>query len=138
VLSLAQTRRQSKAVVTIRLLDKGAQDAVLYQTNFLDNAPYLSGNNVALAVVPKPGLPSSVITATFDNFEQGTYEVPQVAIERAVRITWPDTGMNFAVEAAPTVQGPWLPVNDQLPPGVQQMTAPANEVMKVVRLRQAP
>jgi hypothetical protein len=138
VLSLAQTRRQSKAVVTIRLLDKGAQDAVLYQTNFLDNTPYLSGDAVALAVVPKPGLPSSVITATFDNFEHGTYEVPQVAIERAARVTWPDTGMNFAVEAAPTVQGPWLPVNDQLPPGMQQMTAPANGSMMFWRLIQAP
>jgi hypothetical protein len=138
VLSFALTRRQSKAVVTIRVLDKGAQDALLYQKSFLDNTPYLSGDCAFLAVVPKPGLSSSVITATFDNFEQGTYEVPQVAIERAVRFTWPDTGMSYLFEAAPTVQGPWLLFQDSVPPGMQQMTAPANGSMKFFRLREAP
>jgi len=138
VLSFALTRRQSKAVVTIRVLDKGAQDALLYQKSVLDNTPYLSGDLVALAVAPKPQLASSVITATFDNFEQRTYEVPQVAIERAVRITWPDTGMNFAVEAASTVQGTYLPVNDQLPPGMKQMTFPANGSSMFYQLIQAP
>jgi hypothetical protein len=138
VLSFALTRRQSKAVVTIRVLDKGAQDAILYQKIFPDNTPYLSGNNAVLAVVPKPGLPSSVVTATFDNFEQLTYEVPQVAIERAARLTWPDTGMNFDIEVAPTVQGPWLPFEDSVPPGMQQLTVPSAKSAEFFRLRLAP
>lgn len=44
--------------------------------------------------------------ATFDNFEIRNYEVPSVGIARAVRLMWPATGMNYAVEAAPTVLGP--------------------------------
>jgi hypothetical protein len=76
--------------------------------------------------------------ATFDNLELLTYEVPQIALERAVRLTWPDTGMNYLIEAAPTALGPWLPFQDSVPPGMQQMTAPANGSMKFFRLREAP
>ncbi|MHB1310178.1 MAG: hypothetical protein ACYC23_24180, partial [Limisphaerales bacterium] len=68
-----------------------------------------------------------------------TYEVPQVGIQRAVQLTWPaPTGINYAVEAGPTVHGPWLPVNDVATPGLKQMTVPANDAMQVFRLRQAP
>ena len=77
--------------------------------------------------------------ATFDNFELRTYEVPQVGIERAVRLTWPaPTGMNYAVEGGPTVQGPWLPVQESAMPGMKQMTVPASVLMQFFRLRQAP
>jgi hypothetical protein len=76
--------------------------------------------------------------ATFDNLEFRTYEVPQIALERAVRLTWPDTGTSYLIEAAPTVQGPWLPFQDSVLPGMQQMTAPANDIMKFFRPRQAP
>jgi hypothetical protein len=46
--------------------------------------------------------------------------------------------MNCAVEAAPTPQGPWLPFQDQVLPGLEQKTVPANDTMKFFRLRQAP
>ena len=46
--------------------------------------------------------------------------------------------MNFGVEGAPTVQGPWLPVQEPAIPGVQTLNLPANDIMKFFRLRQAP
>jgi hypothetical protein len=46
--------------------------------------------------------------------------------------------MSYLFEAAPTVLGPWLPFQDSVLPGMQQMTAPANDIMKFFRLRQAP
>ena len=46
--------------------------------------------------------------------------------------------MNYAVEGGPTVQGPWLPVQESARPGMQQMTVPASGLMEFFRLRQAP
>ena len=139
VLSFALTRRQSDAVVTIRVLDRADQDTVLYAKSVVDQAPYLEGDNAVLAVAPKVDLADSVATVTFDNFERRTYEVPQIGIARAVQLTWPvSTGMNYAVEGGPTVQGPWLPISDVATPGLKQMTVPANDAMKFFRLRQAP
>lgn len=46
--------------------------------------------------------------------------------------------MNFGVEAAPSVNGPWLPVQDSMPPGFQQMTVPQSGPMQFFHLRQAP
>ena len=43
-----------------------------------------------------------------------------------------------AVEYAPTVNGPWLPVNETEMPGLKQITGPANDIMEFFRLRQAP
>jgi hypothetical protein len=103
-------------------------------------APWTSGGAGAflLGVFQDTDGTKPAAEATFDNIEFRTYEVPQVALERAVRFTWPDTGMSYLFEAAPTVLGPWLPFQDSVLPGMQQMTAPANDIMKFFRLRQAP
>jgi hypothetical protein len=167
VLSLALTPVGGNVVVTGKVLDKndGAVIAQVVATDTPASDPTLSASEVAqltggrtwLDTAPDPsgapytsGIAPLIVVfqdsdvapltamATFDNFELLTYEVPPVGIQRAVQLTWPDTGMNFAVEAAPTVQGPWLPANDQLPPGVQQMTFPANGSKMFWRLIQAP
>jgi hypothetical protein len=77
-------------------------------------------------------------TAVYGKLELRTSEIPPVAIEQAVRLTWPATGMNYAVEGALTVQGPWLRVEDQTIPGFQTMTVPANSPAQFFRLIQAP
>jgi hypothetical protein len=100
--------------------------------------PFTSGSTPLILVYQESDVAPVTAWATFDNLELRTYEVPQVAIERAARLTWPDTGMNFAVEAAPTVQGPWLPVQDPVLPGLEQKAVPANDLMKFFRLQQAP
>ena len=138
VLCFALTRHQSQAVVTIRVEDRTAPGTVLYEKNYLDVSPFLSGNNAVLGVAPNWELQASDASASFDNFGRRAYEVPPVGIERTVRLSWPSTGMNFAVEAAPTVQGPWLPVQDPVLPGLEQKAVPANDLMMFFRLQQAP
>ena len=77
--------------------------------------------------------------ATFDNLELRTSEVPGVSIERAVRLRWPaSVTLNYAVEGAPTLQGPWMPVQETTLPGMNQMTVPTSELMQFFRARQAP
>jgi hypothetical protein len=100
--------------------------------------PFTSGSAPLILVYQESDVAPVTAWATFANLELRTYEVPQVAMERAARLTWPDTGMNFGVEAAPTVQGPWLPVQDPVLPGLEQKVFPANDLMKFFRLQQAP
>ena len=64
--------------------------------------------------------------------------MPQISVEPTVRLSWPGTGMNFGVEAAPTVNGPWLPVQDSVPPCFEQMTLPQSAPMQFFRLVRAP
>ena len=79
------------------------------------------------------------LEVTYDNLELRTSEVSPVVIERAVRLCWPASAtLNYTVEGAPTLQGPWLPVQDSVLPGLQQVTVPANDIMKFFRLQQAP
>jgi len=54
-------------------------------------------------------------------------------------LSWPalDT-LSYAVQGGPTVQGPWVPVQDTTIPGMNQMTVPANGFMRFFRAVQAP
>lgn len=101
-------------------------------------SPFTSGAAVLISVHQESEVAPVTAFATFENLEHRTYEVPQVGIERAVRLSWPSTGMPFAVEAAPTIQGPWLPVVDPVLPGMQYFTVPANDQMGLFRVQQAP
>ncbi len=101
-------------------------------------APWSSGNTVALLVSQRSDVVLPPAEATFDNVELLRFEVPQLVAERAVRLSWPATGMNFRIEAAPAVHGPWLPAQDALTPGMNQMTVPANGFMRCFRAVQAP
>lgn len=55
-----------------------------------------------------------------------------------MRVSWPDTGMNYWIEAAPTLDGPWLPVRNAALPGLQQMTLPVDASMRFFRVFQSP
>ncbi len=60
-------------------------------------------------------------------------------IARAAQLAWPaPTGVNYIIEGAPTVQGPWLPVQDLAVPGLNQMTVPMNGPAQFFRLAPAP
>jgi hypothetical protein len=101
-------------------------------------APWKNGNSACLFVFQDTDGTKPSATATFDNLEFFKYEIPRIGIEPAVRLTWPDTGMNFGIEAAPSVNGPWSPVQNSVPPGFQQITVPQNGPMQIFRLQQAP
>jgi hypothetical protein len=105
----------------------------------LAGAPWKDGGSPVLTVVQDTDGNKSSATATFDNFELRTYEVPEVSIERGVQLTWWNpAGEIWAVEGAPTVQGPWLPVQQQDIPSMQKLNLPSSDFMKVFRLVQAP
>ena len=168
VLALALTRMQPNMVITARVLDKTDPNTVLYQLSVVDTpgsdptltvgefraltgmhwldlvpdhigAPFTSPFWVGLGVFQNTDGKQPVPTATFDNLELRTSEIPLVGIERTVRLAWPASAtINYAVEGAPTVQGPWLPVQDPDIPGFQKLTVPASGLMQFFRLRQAP
>lgn len=164
VLTLALTPSGQNLILTARVLDRD-NEAVIYEKSFLDTPgsdPSLTSAQVQaligatwLTVVNDPAGPrwttfrspwlgllmhtaGTTGEVTFDHFEMRTYEVPPVGIHRAVQLTWPDTGLSFGVEAAPSVNGPWLPVQNSAPPGCQQMTVPQSGPMQFFRLQQSP
>ena len=167
VMSLALTDAGQNLLLTVRVFDKTDPTKLLYERTYLDTpasdavlssqeiadligaslsgfgadpgAAWKTGQRVWLGVWQNTDGTKPAAEAVFDNLELRTYEIPTVGIERAARLTWPaPTGMNYAVEGGPTVQGPWLPVNGVTTPGLQQMTVPANDIMKFFRLQQAP
>jgi len=167
VLALALTRVQPNLVITARVLDKADPNTVLYQRSVVDTPNVdptlntaqfqaLTGMNLLDLGPDAAGAPFTsfgaflgvfqytdgtkpAVLATFDNLELRTSEVPGVGIERAVRLRWPASAtLNYAVEGAPTLQGPWMPVQDTAVPGMNQMTAPASELMQFFRLHQSP
>ncbi|MHC1763362.1 MAG: hypothetical protein AB9869_03505 [Verrucomicrobiia bacterium] len=167
VLALALTRSRTNLLVTIRVLDKGNPGSVLYERSVVDTpnmdpsltaAELLSVSGMDLAVSADPreapfttvqagiGLfqynydgqqPAAI--ATFDNLELRKSEIPDIGIARAVELSWPASAtLTYAVEGAPNLQGPWVPVQESALPGLQQVTVPASETTKFFRLRQAP
>ncbi len=77
--------------------------------------------------------------ATFDHLELRTCDIPPLGVGRAVQLSWPSAaGTSYAVESASSPLGPWLPLNIQVPPGLQQLTAPAAKSAEFFRLQPAP
>jgi hypothetical protein len=167
VMSLALTDAGQNLLLTARVFDKTDPTKLLYERAYLDTpasdevlssqgiadlvgaslsgfgadpgAAWKTGQRVWLGVWQNTDGTKPAAEAAFDNLELRTYEVPQVGIERAVRLTWPaPAGVNWAVEAAPTVQGPWLPVQDLGMPGLQKLTVPLSNPAQFFRLQQAP
>lgn len=167
VLALALTRVNPNLVITVRVLDKADPNTVLYQHSVVDTpnadatltaaqfeavvgkrfqdvvadgreAPFTSFS-VLLGVEQWTDGNQPACRAIFDNAELWTSDIPLVGIERAVRLSWPASPTNsYAVEGAPTVVGPWLPVQDLAIPGMQQMTVPLSSAGQFFRLQRAP
>jgi len=166
VQALALTRIGTDVVINTRVLAKNDPSTVLFQHSFTDtpNADQTlttsefkasTGINFQDLVIDALEAPPGsfwallgafqntdgsqpVPTAIWDNLEVRTSEIPQVNIARAVQVYWPAPPGMYALEGAPTVDGPWQPVQDLQMPGIQQMTIPANESMEFFRLTQAP
>jgi len=166
VLSLALTRTDPNLVLTARVLDKDNQETVLYQRSFVDtpqadptltsaellalsgmnltilpdiaDAPITYGDRVYLGIWQYTDGTQPEADVTYDNLQMRTTEIPTLSIERAVRVIFPATGLNYAAEWAPTLDGPWQPVPDQTIPGMNQMTLPASSVTQFIRVVQRP
>lgn len=166
VMSLALTRVGQNLVLTTRIFDKAVPGNLLGQLSYVDTPevdPVLTSQEIAALVGgtvpgfgPDPGpfwttgqsawlgvwqftdgiKPAA--QAVFDNIELCMYEVPSVGVQSAVQLSIPAAGMNWAIESAPTVQGPYLPIQAPELPGMQTLTVPANDIMRFFRARQAP
>ena len=165
VLVLALTPVAENVVIAARLLDKADGGRVVYQGTFVDTpgseptltqaevaqitggriwqdirsdpsiAPWTSGTAPVLGVFQDGDGTVPAAVATFDNLQFRTYELPQVTIDRGVRLSWPTTGRNYVIYGAPTVLGPWLPVQAAVPPGFDQVYLPQDGTMGVFQLR---
>lgn len=166
ILALAATRVDPNVVVTARVLDKADPNSVLDALTMVDTPQadpsltteeyeQVSGMHLLGLTRDAAGQPLTTLRpdlwvfqyndgtkgraeATFDNLQLRTSEIPPVGIEQAVRVIWPATGMNYSVEAAPSVNGPWVPVHDSTPPGINQRTVPMSNPAQFIRLIQAP
>jgi len=158
VLSLSLTPVGGNLVLTGKVLDKatGAVIAQVVATDTPASDPTLSasklaevtGGRVWQGIVTDPsgaphtsGIAPAIfvgqesdtnVTAfgTFDNLELRAYEVPQLGIEPAVRISWPITSQNYRPQWAPTLQGPWQEIPDQTIPEMNQVTVPSGGNMR--------
>ena len=168
VLSLSLTPVGGNVVLTGKVLDKdnGAAIAQVVATDTSGSDPTLSASELAAVTggrvwsggirTDPVGLPFTsgvcplisvhqesdvapvTVFATFDNLELRTYEVSQIGYERALRLFWPDTGMNFLVEGASSPEGPWLPVQSSEIPGMHYFTIPMGAQQEFFQLQQAP
>ncbi len=166
VLCLALTRVDPNVVVTARVLDKDNQEAVLYQRSIVDTPKAdptltsaelraLSGMNLTAFTDSAPPLTSGdkivlwgfqytdghqpEVDVTYANLKLRTSEIPALGIERTVRLSWPASAtINYSVEGAPTLLGPWLAVQEPAILGMQQMTVPLSGPAQFFRLREAP
>jgi hypothetical protein len=168
VLVLALTPSGNNVIVTGRVLDRDNSEAVICETSVLDTpgsdpsltaaqVTSLTGMNL-LGIIPDPAwapwtsgtapllmmfqytdgtLPAA--EATFAHFELRNYDIPPIGISRAVQVTVPcPAGVSYSLESGPTLQGPWLPVNIQVPPGMQQWTVPSSKQAEFFRPLLAP
>ena len=78
------------------------------------------------------------VEVTYDNCTWEYRNATELDVERAVRLSWPAFSTLFVVEGAPSIDGPWLPVNEPVlqTNGMNWMTVPApiSEAMKLFRL----
>ncbi|MBI4325337.1 MAG: hypothetical protein HY674_08750 [Chloroflexi bacterium] len=136
-LALALTRVGSDVQINTRVLDKDNAKAVLFERAVIDTPqadPVLPTRAVrgvvgmadllgtpwpvakaptdlelSLSWVNADSAPQGAAEVTFDNLELWPYESPQLAIQKAVVLSWPATREQFALESASGVNGPWAP-----------------------------
>jgi hypothetical protein len=167
VLYMALTRDNGSLIITTRVLDKANLNAVLFERSFVDTpgvdvylttAQYRALTGItSFTLVPDPGAPffggsrggvgawqftdghQPPVEAIFDNFALRLHDEPPLNIARAVQVTWTaPAGVNYALEAASAVQGPYAPVQELALPGIQKQTVPLSGPAQFFRLVQVP
>ena len=166
---LSLTRVGSDVKITTRVLDKDNANAVLFERSVTDTPqadPVLPNRAVRgmIGMADLPGTPWPVVQAPtdveltlswfnsqaaplppaqviFDNLEVWQYQLPQLAIQNAVVLSWPLTPGQFILESAPSVDGPWVPVPDpwwRTNAGQNQVSILALDSLQLLRLRLVP
>lgn len=79
------------------------------------------------------------VEAVWDNFSLRLHEEPPLRIAPAMELAWPaPAGVNYGVQAAPTVRGPWLRVQVSDQPGIKKLTVPSSSPAQFFRLMREP
>jgi hypothetical protein len=167
VLYMALTRDKANLIITVRVLDKANQNAVLFVRSFVETpgvdpsvttGEFRTNSGITtMTLVSDPGPPvfsgdygyvgvfqftdghQPPVEAIFDNFLLRLHDEPPLNIARAVQLTWTSpAGVNYRVWAAPTVEGPWLPVQELEMPGMQKLTVPASGAAQFFRVLEGP
>ena len=168
VLTLSLTPAGNNVEITARVLDGGPDRTVLYEHSVIDTPnsdptlsaadllattglklqglirdpkipPWTYGTSPMLGVFQFTDGKLPPAQGTFDNYKMCSYATPQVAVERTVRLAWPESeSRTYRLESAPNAQGPWLPVGSSSCPGFHQLTLPAAEDMQFFRVRPMP
>jgi hypothetical protein len=167
VLSLA--RRGSNVDITTRVLDKQNANAVLFDHTVTDTPqadPVLPNRAVrgTIGASDQPGSPWPLLGSPglaeltlswfdsqrapnpraqviYDNLELWQYESPQLAIQRAVVLSWPVTPGPWILESTENVNGPWTSVVNpwcRTNAGRTEASIQAPESGKFFRLRLGP
>jgi hypothetical protein len=148
-LVLSLTAFGQNNILTAQLLDKDANDKVLYSTNVTDTPSVdRTGDRAGspwrtTSYGPLLGLTSFVggtvaqTSATFDNFEVRRYSAPALLIDQAVRVRWPAVDLARVLESAPKASGPWSPVLEPAfeQSGIRQVTILPSDPAKFFRLK---
>lgn len=162
-LVFALTRIDPNLRIDIRVLDKDNNNALLFEHSVMDTPE-------ADTVFPQgdfdvPGSPWPMISepeslalnlqwvnaehaptggvaqVTFADIRAWRYEIPQLAIQNAVMLSWPATAAQFVLESARSVTGPWTTVADPLirtnSPEIEASVV-ASQSMQLFRLRFMP
>ncbi len=168
-LALALTRDGPNLDITTRVLDKDNADAVLFERTVIDTPqadPVLPSGAVKGEVgmadpagTPWPLLkgpayieltmtwmdplhaPDPRAQLIYDNLEVRQYPAPQLAIQNAVLLSWPETPGQWTLQSAPSLDGPWETVSNPWrrdAAGRTEVAIPAPDTMRLYRLRQAP
>ncbi len=162
---LAFTRAGSELRINVRVLDKENADAVLFDRTVTDTPkadpvlpnravigqiagpdtagtpwPLLSGpDGVALIMqwTDRVNATQGPAQATFDNIEVRRYDAPQLTIEPAVIVSWPDLPGNWILESSGNLDGPYsaLPLSPSSVVGSRrQLAVPTSDQTRFFRL----
>jgi hypothetical protein len=154
------TLLEPDVVIRVAVLDQEANNAVLFERTVTDTAsvdptvsafrghtfykdpgmPWRNANAIDLAVLSMSSQRQSEFQLVLDNLTYTRSSEPTLAVERAVRLSWPARSGAWIVEGARRVEGPWGEVQEPISTdgAVQRMTVPAQpaEDLRVFRLRQ--
>jgi hypothetical protein len=167
VLYMALTRDKGSLIITTRVLDKANPSTVLFERSFVDTPgvdaslttsqywaltgitnmtlgpdsgpPVFNGwNEGGVAVAQFTDGHQPPVEALFDNFALWLHDEPPVSIARAVEIEFPvPAGGIYILEAAPSVKGPWMRVQELEMPGLQKRTILVSGAAQFIRAVQA-
>ncbi len=157
------TRSTNDLKLGVCVLDKDNNDAVLFATTVTDTPQAdpvdpMGGADVPGTPWPMTRQPDYICAnleytnpehapnggtaeVTFSDIQVWRYQSPQLAVQKAVMLSWPAPAALFVLESAPSLAGPWTTVVDPLirtNASEIEASVAASQSMQLFRLRFTP